>query len=71
MGLHRLPGDAEPHRIYGCERFGPPLPGSGPILSLVQWDGGLVAVRQTNSFPPYAAYIWHHGDTEWDRIWIH
>ena len=63
--------EAAPHRIYGADRFGPALPGTGPIIQVLQYEFGMGVVRYTGGSPPTAVYLLRNGEEQWERLFVH
>ena len=61
----------EPQIDPGIERFGPLLPGYGPIISLGDCETGLFVVRFIGGRMPTATYLLRPDASEWVRIWVH
>lgn len=60
-----------PQRVYGFERFGPPLPGTGPVVRVLHYDQGIAAIRFTGGIPPTVAYVLQDGADHWQQLYIH
>lgn len=59
------------HLRTGYERFGPPLPGHGPITGVFFYENGLAVVRHTGGQPDTATYVLMDDATEWERLYVH
>ena len=45
--------------------------GDGPIVSIIQYDFGVAAIRFTGGEPSTTTYFLHDGATEWVRVYVH
>ena len=54
-------------RVPGYERWGPPVPGEGPILTVLKGPDDIIAARYPNG-PGTSGKVWifRNGATEWE-----
>lgn len=57
------------HLRYGYERFGPPLPGEGPITGLFCYENAIGVIRTHNGLPQ--TYVLFDDADEWEVLRLH
>lgn len=59
------------HLRTGYERFGPPLPGTGPVSGVFFYENCIAVVRHHGGHPETTTYVLMDDENEWQRLYVH